>query len=195
MGHRKREYVPLIDLFFDACYLWSITNVSFHSEGLSREMPRLCLCWIWKFTRLCGRYRGRWQDSVSLIFPSSSNFYRLYGRTIRLEPATGGRKRAGEFRDHDRDRRPQNPQGYREFSTLRPFVAGAMIPSRRPAQLNQVNALVGRRMFGLAASLLTRRRFMWDISLNLTPTGLCKPKEFKSIGGANVSRREKGTRC
>jgi hypothetical protein len=90
------------------------------------------------------------------MFPPFSNVFRLFGRTIRLEPATGTRKRAGEFQD----RRPRIPDGHREFSTLRPAVAGFVMPVRRPVQLSQVNALVGRRMFGLAASLLTRRRVM-----------------------------------
>jgi hypothetical protein len=98
--------------------------------------------------------------------------FRLFGRTIRLEPATGSRKDAGsgpprerrEFPREGREYRPREPRepqdpsgGFREFSTLRPAVAG-FIAARRPVQLNQVNALVGRRMFGLAASAVLRRR-------------------------------------
>lgn len=92
----------------------------------------------------------------------------MFGRTLRLEPATGSRKTAAEFGDRQpreyRERRPPSggyrepsPGGYREFSTLRSTVPG-FLAVRRPVALNQVNALVGRRMFGLAASIVLKRR-------------------------------------
>jgi len=109
----------------------------------------------------------------------------MFGRTLRIEPATGTRKEAGSFRDRrepgeggeDRPPRRQfqdrgdrqfrgrgdrgdefrSSGGFREFSTLRPASLGgvrqALMAVRRPVQLTQVNALVGRRMFGLAASV------------------------------------------
>lgn len=95
--------------------------------------------------------------------------FRMFGRTIRLEPATGSRKTAGGgYGDRRQDRfvenefRPprranQETGGYREYSTLRPAVPG-FLAARRPVALTQVNALVGRRMFGLAASVVLRRR-------------------------------------
>jgi hypothetical protein len=92
----------------------------------------------------------------------------MFGRTVRLEPATGSKKTAGTFRENQRPRefRPQGQYrdesssssgGYREFSTLRAVIPGFMV-ARRPVQLNQFNALVGRRMFGLAASVVLRKR-------------------------------------
>jgi len=115
---------------------------------------------------------------------------RLFGRTIRLEPATGARKtfepreggderrrsyppRDGERREYrprerfgEREQRREftprrddsfEPQS-REFSTLR--NCAGVIAARRPVQLTQMNALVGRRMFGLAASVVLRRRLL-----------------------------------
>jgi hypothetical protein len=85
----------------------------------------------------------------------------MFGRTIRIEPATGTRKAAGEFgerRPPRRDFERRAPEGdYREFSTLRATVPG-FLAVRRPVALTQVNALVGRRMFGLAASVVLKRR-------------------------------------
>ena len=116
---------------------------------------------------------------------------RLFGRTIRLEPATGSRqlgnrregggerrpynpREGGERREYrprerfeNRERREYTPRGdappsgepqSREFSTLR--SCAGVIAARRPVQLTQMNALVGRRMFGLAASVVLRRRLM-----------------------------------
>jgi hypothetical protein len=103
----------------------------------------------------------------------------MFGRTIRIEPATGQRKEPGAFRERrdfgdQGDRRPRREfrdrgedgenrsGGFREFSTFRPAVMGApaLMAVRRPVQLTQVNALVGRRMFGLAASAVFRRRLV-----------------------------------
>jgi hypothetical protein len=100
---------------------------------------------------------------------------RLFGRTLRLEPATGSRKvygegssNAGRFQRSDREGRrdagrddgrfQRSDDFHREFSTLRPIAAGFV--ARRPVQLTQVNALVGRRMFGFAASLVFKRRLV-----------------------------------
>lgn len=112
----------------------------------------------------------------------------MFGRTIRLEPATGqrttrdsnaprqfGDRREGGYRregghrnnrgevgeeggdsEFRESRPPRDNSGYREYSTLRPIAAGFM--ARRPVQLTQVNALVGRRMFGMAASVVLRKR-------------------------------------
>ena len=96
---------------------------------------------------------------------------RMFGRTLRLEPATGSRKApgSGQFGE-ERPRRfdSQRPNqsssssgGFREYSTLRATVPG-FLAVRRPVGLNQVNALVGRRMFGLAASVVLKRRVVWD---------------------------------
>ena len=103
----------------------------------------------------------------------------MFGRTIRIEPATGTKKEPGSFRERrdfgdQPDRRPRREfrdrgdggenrsGGFREFSTFRPAVMGApaLMAVRRPVQLTQVNALVGRRMFGLAASAVFRRRLV-----------------------------------
>lgn len=127
------------------------------------------------------------------VFPAKDTNSRLFGRTIRLEPATGAPKTAsGERRPFDRrqggdrgerrpyfqrdggerreyrPREPREPREYtprepsepqsREFSTLR--TCAGIIAARRPVQLTQMNALVGRRMFGLAASVAFRRRLM-----------------------------------
>jgi hypothetical protein len=54
-------------------------------------------------------------------------------------------------------REPSEPQS-REFSTLR--TCAGIVAARRPVQLTQMNALAGRRMFGLAASVVFRRRLM-----------------------------------
>lgn len=89
----------------------------------------------------------------------------MFGRTLRLEPATGSRKSPGDFSGERRPRREfggpregqQSGGGFREFSTLRATVPG-FLAVRRPVALNQVNALVGRRMFGLAASIVLKRR-------------------------------------
>ena len=81
----------------------------------------------------------------------------MFGRTLRLEPATGSRKApgSGQFGE-ERPRRfdSQRPNqsssssgGFREYSTLRATVPG-FLAVRRPVGLNQVNALVGRRMLG-----------------------------------------------
>lgn len=91
---------------------------------------------------------------------------RMFGRTIRLEPATGSRKAPGSGDMGDRPRRFDSQRsagssassgGYREYSTFRPALPG-FLAVRRPVALNQVNALVGRRMFGLAASIVLKRR-------------------------------------
>jgi hypothetical protein len=103
----------------------------------------------------------------------------MFGRTLRIEPATGTKKEPGSFRERrdfgdQPDRRPRREfrdredrgesrnGGFREFSTLRPAVMGVptLMAVRRPVQLTQVNALVGRRMFGLAASAVFRRRLV-----------------------------------
>ena len=92
---------------------------------------------------------------------------RMFGRTLRLEPATGARKApgSGPMREQ-RPRRFDSPGsagssassgGFREYSTLRAPLPG-FFAVRRPVALNQVNALVGRRMFGLAASVVLKRR-------------------------------------
>ena len=132
--------------------------------------------------------------AISCCLPSQSLIYRLFGRTIRLEPATGGPRTASDGpRQFDRrgggERRPYTPRDggerreyrprerfenrepreytprddpsepqSREFSTLR--NCAGVIAARRPVQLTQMNALVGRRMFGLAASVVLRRRLM-----------------------------------
>lgn len=119
----------------------------------------------------------------------------MFGRTLRIEPATGSRKEPGSFRERrepgeggddrpprrefrdrgdrefrdrgdrqfrdrgDRGGESRSSGGYREFSTLRAVPLGLMAV-RRPVQLTQVNALVGRRMFGLAASVVLRRRLV-----------------------------------
>jgi hypothetical protein len=92
---------------------------------------------------------------------------RMFGRTLRLEPATGSRKTAGSGQmgeqrprrfDSQRSPGPSAPSGgFREYSTLRATLPG-FLAARRPVALNQVNALVGRRMFGLAASVVLKRR-------------------------------------
>ena len=97
----------------------------------------------------------------------------MFGRTLRIEPATGTKREPGTFRrnfiGNDDGRRPPRREfrdrsgqgfggGFREFSTLRAGLGG-MTRGMRPVQLMQVNALLGRRMFGLAASAVLRRRF------------------------------------
>ena len=115
--------------------------------------------------------------------PPSELIFRMFGRTLRIEPATGTRKEPGSFRERrdfggdgegSRPRREggfrsredrgeyQRGGGFREFSTFRAAGMGVsgLMGVRRPVQLTQVNALVGRRMFGLAASVLSRRRLV-----------------------------------
>jgi hypothetical protein len=96
----------------------------------------------------------------------------MFGRTVRLEPALGSKKEPGEFSRprNDRNRKLSGGGGgrggdyhksdgfdEREFSTFRPGFTGIMA-ARQTVRLTQVNALAGRRMFGLAASLVLRRR-------------------------------------
>jgi len=93
-----------------------------------------------------------------------SNVFRMFGRTIRLEPATGSRKAPGDRNGGDRPvrsmRGPPDGEGRaREFSTLRPTLSGFMAV-KKPVQLTQINPIVGRRMFGLAASMVLKRRFI-----------------------------------
>lgn len=110
----------------------------------------------------------------------------MFGRTLRIEPATGTKKEPGSFRERrdfgnsddrgprrdfrdrggdrpfrDRADRGGNSGGFREFSTMRgPVATMGLMGVRRPVQLTQVNGLVGRRMFGLAASAVLRRRLV-----------------------------------
>lgn len=90
-------------------------------------------------------------DRTQYFVLFSSADRRLFGRTVRLEPATGPK------RTPFRSSVGQSQYGSRNFSTLRPVVAEVM-PVRRPVQLIQVNALLGRRIIGLAASVVLRRR-------------------------------------
>ena len=96
---------------------------------------------------------------LSIILPCThrvfSDVFRMFGRTIRLEPATGSRRLAPD----DGDRPARSDRQAREFSTLKPTLPGFMAV-RRPVQLTQFNPMVGRRMFGLAASLVLRRRLI-----------------------------------
>jgi hypothetical protein len=90
----------------------------------------------------------------------------MFGRVLRLEPATGRKINAedGDPRERRFPRReggtPFRRDDRHEFSTLR--LARPLVPSmaavQRPVVLPQINPILGRRMFGLAASIVLRRR-------------------------------------
>jgi len=91
-----------------------------------------------------------------------SHVFRMFGRTIRLEPATGSRRVQGDRNGGDRPVRSMRGVGEgraREFSTMRPTLSGFMAV-KKPVQLTQINPIVGRRMFGLAASMVLKRRLI-----------------------------------